>query len=194
MANRLFLRQGFVATSLTQIAEEAGVTKGAVYSNFASKEELFLTVLREPLASPEIFAPSAIDAADPVSGREQARRFGRYAAGVRPSLRHVALFLEFNAVALRDPTARAEVAPNTRAFTELLGERLKEAFGTPHADAARLGLLAQSLYAGLLMHGAFLDEIDEETFASLYEVLFDAAAGGAAAGAVGAGEGAHSPG
>jgi AcrR family transcriptional regulator len=39
-AGRLFLRKGFVATSLADIADEVGVTKGAVYSNFASKEEL----------------------------------------------------------------------------------------------------------------------------------------------------------
>jgi hypothetical protein len=62
-----------------------------------------------------------------------------------------------------------------------LGERLKEAFGTPDADAFRLGLLAQSLYVGLLMHGAFLDEVDDDTFATLYETLHTAARTGQAA-------------
>jgi AcrR family transcriptional regulator len=173
-ANRLFLRQGFTATTLAEIADEAGMTKGAVYSNFAGKEELFLTVLREPLTSTEIYAPSEVDTEAP-TGEERARNFGRYAASMRPSRRHVALFIEANAVALRSEPARDQVTPSTRAFMTGLGERLKDAFGTPDADAFRLGLLAQSLYVGLLMHGAFLDEVDDDTFATLYETLHTAA-------------------
>ncbi len=44
-ARRVFLRRGFHAASLEEIAEEAGYTKGAVYSSFESKDELFLAVL-----------------------------------------------------------------------------------------------------------------------------------------------------
>lgn len=207
-ANRLFLRQGFVATSLAEIADEAGMTKGAVYSNFASKEELFLTVLREPATSTEIFAPSEVDTGDdtgdgtngegdsPVddaTARDRARRFGRYAAGMRPSRRHVALFIEANAVALRSDAARAQVTPSTRAFMVGVGERLKQAFGTPDADALQLGLLAQSLYVGLLMHGAFLDEVDDDTFATLYETLHTAARAAAPATVSGRPASANSP-
>src|SRR4029079_11737574 len=43
-ADRLFVEGGFHATSLDQIAAAAGFTKGAVYSNFASKEDLFFAV------------------------------------------------------------------------------------------------------------------------------------------------------
>src|SRR3954451_5214675 len=46
-ASRLFVRDGFVATSLSDIAEEAALTKGAVYSNFESKEDLSLAPLQE---------------------------------------------------------------------------------------------------------------------------------------------------
>jgi AcrR family transcriptional regulator len=49
-ARRVFERHGFHRTSLEQIAEEAGYTKGAVYSNFAGKDELFLVVLDEHIA------------------------------------------------------------------------------------------------------------------------------------------------
>src|SRR5260221_4643509 len=44
-ATLVFSRHGFDAASVEEIAEEAGYSKGAVYSNFASKEELFLTLL-----------------------------------------------------------------------------------------------------------------------------------------------------
>ncbi|WP_144108218.1 TetR/AcrR family transcriptional regulator [Paraburkholderia sp. BCC1886] len=47
VAQTLFTRDGYAATSLDQIAETAGFSKGAVYSNFEGKEELFLEVLEE---------------------------------------------------------------------------------------------------------------------------------------------------
>jgi AcrR family transcriptional regulator len=44
-AARVFAAQGYHAASVDQVAEAAGYTKGAVYSNFTSKEELFLELL-----------------------------------------------------------------------------------------------------------------------------------------------------
>lgn len=44
-AARVFGRRGFHGASVDQVAEDAGFTKGAVYSNFASKEGLFLALL-----------------------------------------------------------------------------------------------------------------------------------------------------
>ncbi|MCF3132694.1 TetR/AcrR family transcriptional regulator [Streptomyces olivochromogenes] len=44
-ARDLFLRNGYGATSLSEVAEAAGFSKGAVYSNFRSKGHLCLAVL-----------------------------------------------------------------------------------------------------------------------------------------------------
>jgi len=44
-AEKLFLRDGYNATSIDRVAEAAGFSKGAVYSNFANKDELCLAVL-----------------------------------------------------------------------------------------------------------------------------------------------------
>jgi AcrR family transcriptional regulator len=49
-ARRVFLRRGFHATSLDLVAIEAGFTKGAVYSRFRSKADLFLALLEERIA------------------------------------------------------------------------------------------------------------------------------------------------
>lgn len=49
-ARRVFLRRGWAATSLDMIAREAGLTKGAVYSRFKSKADLFLALLEERIA------------------------------------------------------------------------------------------------------------------------------------------------
>lgn len=45
-AQSVFLSKGFVAASVEDIAELAGYTRGAFYSNFGSKSELFLHLLR----------------------------------------------------------------------------------------------------------------------------------------------------
>ena len=44
-ARELFLRRGYGATSLSEVAETAGYSKGAVYSNFRNKDYLCLAVL-----------------------------------------------------------------------------------------------------------------------------------------------------
>jgi AcrR family transcriptional regulator len=46
-AYRLFADHGYHGTSMRQIAQEAGIALGGIYNHFASKEELFLTVLLE---------------------------------------------------------------------------------------------------------------------------------------------------
>jgi AcrR family transcriptional regulator len=175
-ADRLFMRKGFVATSLAEIAEEAALTKGAVYSNFASKEELFLAVLEEYEAKRERDeqdeGPYAIRAAGGATPSDRARAFGRQLADAQPKRRFTALFLEMNAFALRDDRARRWVAEHNQAFFERFGAELAELLDAAEEDAELLGLLAQSLYVGLQMHAAFRDEpLDAATHERLYGAL-----------------------
>jgi AcrR family transcriptional regulator len=62
-ARRLFMAKGFDATSMSDIAEEAGVSKGTLYVYFESKDRLFRTLVQEEKAAqyPAIFA---LDPAD----------------------------------------------------------------------------------------------------------------------------------
>ena len=67
-ARRLFTERGFEATSIDDIAEAAGVAKGAVYHHFASKEAVFQRVL-EDLQAEIASAPApaeALEWRDPV--------------------------------------------------------------------------------------------------------------------------------
>jgi AcrR family transcriptional regulator len=49
-AQEIFARNGFAGASVDQIAEHAGYSKGAVYSNFNSKEALFLELLKDHMS------------------------------------------------------------------------------------------------------------------------------------------------
>ena len=49
-ARRVFLERGYFAATLDQIADEAGFSKGAVYSRFASKADMFLALLEDRIA------------------------------------------------------------------------------------------------------------------------------------------------
>lgn len=46
-----FAKLGFHGASVDKIAEDAGFTKGAVYTHFKSKEELFLALLEQQIQS-----------------------------------------------------------------------------------------------------------------------------------------------
>ncbi len=49
-ARQIFAKNGFQGASVDMIAEHAGYSKGAVYSNFESKEALFLALLEERMS------------------------------------------------------------------------------------------------------------------------------------------------
>jgi len=49
-AMRVFARDGYAGASVDAIAEQAGFTVGALYSNFATKQELFLAVFERHCA------------------------------------------------------------------------------------------------------------------------------------------------
>lgn len=46
-AGKVFAREGLGGASIDRIVEEAGFTKGAFYSNFASKEDIFLQLVED---------------------------------------------------------------------------------------------------------------------------------------------------
>ena len=104
-ADRLFEQQGYAATTLAQIAEEAGLTKGAVYSNFASKEELFLEMLEHGDSSCPATSRCSPTGPEPwPNGSGLSAK--SWLATILLSLEQRAMQLELRGVALRNPEAR----------------------------------------------------------------------------------------
>lgn len=55
-ARARFMRQGYTATTMRQIARDAGITVAAIYNHFAGKEEIFDTLLRQAIPLEELSA------------------------------------------------------------------------------------------------------------------------------------------
>jgi AcrR family transcriptional regulator len=109
-AERLFTARGFHATFLDAVADEAGYTRGAVYSNFASKEDLFFAVYERRVEGflPELERALAAggDVGDALLSVTAAHRRRRE----REHDGWLAVFLEFWAHVLRHPEHRARFA------------------------------------------------------------------------------------
>src|SRR6266545_2995550 len=100
-AASVFTRFGFRGASLREIAAEAGMTTGAIYSNFDGKTDLFLTVLEERI-DPSI--ATMYEAAREAPPRAVGRRVGKkFTSYVKQQRRWLVLLIEFWAEAARDP-------------------------------------------------------------------------------------------
>jgi AcrR family transcriptional regulator len=132
-AERVFFERGFHGASLEAVAEEAGLTKGAVYSRFESKADLFL-VYQEERNERTI--------------RRFAQRLPQLEAGDRPvdlvvgywrekllrdPSEHTLLVIEFWASACRDPEVHRRFSDQHERVMAGVAEALE-------ASAARLGV------------------------------------------------------
>jgi AcrR family transcriptional regulator len=101
-AARVFARRGFQAATVEEIAEHAGYSHGAVYSNFAGKEELFLAVFEQYMSQriEEVAQASEVEGTFPERARAAADQWmARFGEDRETFLLH----LEFMIHAARNP-------------------------------------------------------------------------------------------
>lgn len=80
----VFAEKGFAAAKLDEIARRAGVSKGALYLYFETKEDIFRAVVGQVIA-PNIGAVRAIAAAHPGPFPDLIRAIAAYIAGIAPA-------------------------------------------------------------------------------------------------------------
>jgi len=120
----VFLRRGFQAATLREIAAEVEMTTGAVYSNFDGKADLFLAVLEQKL-DPRLATMYEAARTAPLNG--VGPRVGEeFAVYLEERRRWLILLIEFWAEAARDPKLRPKFAQRHAGLRAAVGEVVAE--------------------------------------------------------------------
>ena len=176
-AARVFVERGFEAASIEAISAAAGYTRGAFYSNFQSKEQLFAELLQQRVYS--TYAQMAKDAGT-AKGPRTLREAGEQLAALQGAPEGQWLFrlwLELLAHAGRDESFRQIAAgfwSANRALTaQTIASAHEEAGSTPAAPAEDLATAMIALDIGLaLQHFVDPDAAPLKLYPELYELLF----------------------
>jgi AcrR family transcriptional regulator len=174
----VFARRGYKGASVEEIAEEAGYSHGAVYSNFDGKADLFLAVLEEYMAerAQELAATQADlpeDAPIEIRARALADQWMERFAKDRESF---LLHMEFVAHAGRDPELAQRFGTRSAALREAIAAYIAhyqelegiEADLTP----GELALMLRALAIGLSIEALVSPEaVREDAFGDFVELL-----------------------
>jgi AcrR family transcriptional regulator len=180
-AERAFAAEGFGGASLDRIAEAAGFTRGAVYSNFADKADLFVAVLDRRLDRRHAEVADAMLAARDPDAFVAALRSPAWTAGREDAMRQwLMLRDEFRLFAIRNPSAAERLARYDRrqrdyyveAITHLLGQLGVEPPINPRLAAAMLLAIDESL---VRQHWIDADDVSATAVADAIEFLLGAA-------------------
>lgn len=165
-AVRVFAEQGYADSRLEDIAHAAGFTKGAVYSNFGGKRDLFGAVLRERSdAEIDTLLARIGDSPDPSAAVTDTVR--GVARRITEDPERGRLGLEFAARATRDEQTRHVVGRMRRAQREAVADavaRFSERGVRLSADPELTALILHCLTNGLSMeHLADPESVGAET-------------------------------
>lgn len=142
-AERVFSKKGYHRASLEEIAAAAGHSKGAVYSNFTSKADLFLELMDRRARAEESHL-----AGEPGSGPAST-------ASPQASLGWSLATLDFFLVAMGDPALRKRLAAGYSRTRERTGGLLEERGQAPSwATPAEFATVAMALGSGLIIQQA----------------------------------------
>jgi AcrR family transcriptional regulator len=154
-ARRVFLRRGFHLATLDEIAEEAGYTKGAVYSNFEGKDDLFLALLAEHYAQRAELYTTLIEAQDDAEQTYRAIARVMLDAYEREPAWWT-LVSDFSTHAARDPELNERLRAGREGFLDALATTI-EALCAEHDIALTLPAREVARGAGALMRGMVVE-------------------------------------
>jgi AcrR family transcriptional regulator len=173
-ARQVFGDLGYAGASLDEIAERAGFTKGAVYSHFRSKADLFVSLLEERIERRA--AGQRAMAARPMSPAAVAEFVREVTSLSRSDPLWRLAVLEFRVVAAREPELNARYAAAHREALDGLAETLRTLFaelGTePNLPIEQLAFIAFALDSGgFLEDSAIAGAMSTDDVAALFSQL-----------------------
>jgi AcrR family transcriptional regulator len=175
-AARVFARQGLHGTSVEAVAEDAGFSRGALYSNFKGKEDLFLALYEERIERRRRELRGVIQSAGgPKAG------LGPAAANVTEALGRerdwFLLYFEFALHAARDPEFRRRFeVVRDQGVAELaagIADGLHQAGIDSPFSAADLALSLKALSYGLALERLVNeDSVPDDLLPRVLQLIF----------------------
>jgi AcrR family transcriptional regulator len=169
-AARVIARKGLGAASVDEISEEAGFSSGALYANFASKEEVFAAALRYQLEDHDRFL-------------EAAGRSGSIASRLAADVEWLAGLSEWQALFWLEIVAHggrsATLRPVVRDYLEQSRARLaqeirtgaRESGVTPPLPAKELAALVLAVEIGLFVQRLYAEDVSPPLLKRLLDEL-----------------------
>ncbi|MDX6609671.1 MAG: hypothetical protein QOF85_1596 [Solirubrobacterales bacterium] len=177
-ATSVFAQRGYDSASVEEIAERAGYSHGAVYSNFTGKSDLFLAVFEEYMAAraQELAATQeAIDEDAPLETRARAladQWMERFAEDRESFLLH----LEFLASSRREPELAERFGTRSASLREVIAAYIAHYQTEEGVEAplppADLALVLRALGIGLAIEALVSpDAVRDDLYGDFVELL-----------------------
>jgi AcrR family transcriptional regulator len=152
-AAQVFAERGFHGATLDEVARVAGFSKGAVYSNFESKDDLFLALFRAGYEHEMARLVATLEASDVPPADRLSDFVSLIQDESRESPTSPLLHLEFWLYAARNPEARARLAAiddeAVAASANLLRTLREEEDMEPLEDPERVARVIEVLFRGI---------------------------------------------
>jgi AcrR family transcriptional regulator len=176
-AAEVFAQKGYHGASVEEVAERAGFSHGAVYSNFAGKEDLFLAVFEDYMATrAQELAEALTDAPEDLPGRARAIA-AQWMERFRRDPGSFLLHLEFMIHAARDPTLSKQMGLRQASLRVAIGDYLQMVQREESIDLAlppaELALIMRALGIGLAVEALNSPhDTRDDLFADFTELVF----------------------
>jgi AcrR family transcriptional regulator len=165
-AEKVFARDGFEVAKLEEIAADAGYTRGAVYANFESKEDLFLALLEREISSRIAALEREMDKVHEPEAKLRVMR--EFFVNKTMDRRWCLLSLEFKLFAVRHPEVKQRLAAMHRRFVaprvgfldEIMRALGRELPASAHATGVSLATLGNSLNLEYMLDPTLMPEDD----------------------------------
>jgi AcrR family transcriptional regulator len=177
-ARNVFGRRGFQSATIEEIADESGLSNGAIYYNFKSKAELFFALLED--RQHERLEHIRRTLGGPPGERARDLALDQEARAVTRSLKDNRdwrqLLLEFQAHAARDSTLAKKMTAHKREFKAAMADVFQQRFEqrglAPPMPVEQLALATNALAIGLALEelsdpGSVPDELFGDLLATL---------------------------
>ncbi|HYZ84684.1 MAG TPA: TetR/AcrR family transcriptional regulator [Bryobacteraceae bacterium] len=177
-AEEIFVRDGYADADLEEIAKLAGRTKGAIYAQFKSKEDIFLALVEQHVLRYRTQLQEALGRSTSVEQNREA--FRQFYLSLSQDHTWNILMLEFKLFAIRHPQAKKRFqrfyaklvsSDHEERLSALLGPADKGEAALSHSQAVQV---LESLLAGLCLEASFDSHLGKDVPMIVAARVFDA--------------------